>query len=231
MSCQNPNRFVVICIDGEPLGITNPLPVTDSGPGSNVVVTDIEDGAGDSVMDPVNDAVRVNVVAGGAGGGAVTVADGADVTQGAIADVAVTGDSPGTLSAKLRGIVKILTDVWDAVHGRLVTVPYTTSPAAPAHAALTTTAETTLVAAPGSGLFIYVVDMTGSNGGSQRTVLSLKEGSGGTVRYQWMMAPNGGGFAHSMNLPWKLPENTALVTASSTAVSSAFVTVNYYIDN
>src|SRR5882672_6029581 len=33
--------------------------------------------------------LKVNVAAGGAGGGAVTVADGADVTQGATADAAV----------------------------------------------------------------------------------------------------------------------------------------------
>lgn len=46
------------------------------------------------------------------GGGAVTIADGADVTQGAIADASVTGDTAGTVSAKLRGILKILTDVW-----------------------------------------------------------------------------------------------------------------------
>lgn len=39
---------------------------------------------------------------GGGGGGAVTVADGADVTQGAIADAASTAGGTGTLSAKLR---------------------------------------------------------------------------------------------------------------------------------
>lgn len=58
----------------------------------------------------------VNVKAGGAGGGAVTIADGADVTEGAIADVAVTGDNDGTVSAKLRGLDKILADVWDSVN-------------------------------------------------------------------------------------------------------------------
>lgn len=49
--------------------------------------------------------VRV-VGGGGGGGGAVTVADGADVTQGAIADAAVITDTTGTLSGKLRGLVK-----------------------------------------------------------------------------------------------------------------------------
>ena len=53
------------------------------------------------------------------GGGAVTMADGANVTQGAIADAAVTTNAPGTLSAKLRGIVTILASVWDSVNNRL----------------------------------------------------------------------------------------------------------------
>ena len=42
----------------------------------------------------------------GTSGGPATIADGADVTQGAVADAAVTSDDNGTLSAKLRGLVK-----------------------------------------------------------------------------------------------------------------------------
>lgn len=45
---------------------------------------------------------------------ASTVADGADVTLGTTADAAVTGDIAGTVSAKLRGLVKILASVWDS---------------------------------------------------------------------------------------------------------------------
>lgn len=41
---------------------------------------------------------------GGGGGGAVTVADGADVTQGAVADPAAAAGGAGTVSAKLRRI-------------------------------------------------------------------------------------------------------------------------------
>jgi len=50
---------------------------------------------------------------GGSGGGPATIADGADVTQGSIADAAVLGDNPGTVNAHLRGIDTILFDVWD----------------------------------------------------------------------------------------------------------------------
>lgn len=50
---------------------------------------------------------------------ATTVADGANVNQGANADTAVTGDAAGTLSAKLRGLSKMVSDMWDSVNHRL----------------------------------------------------------------------------------------------------------------
>lgn len=58
--------------------------------------------------------LKVNVAAGGAGGGAVTVADGADTAEGATTDAAVTTNTTGTLSGKLRGLVAILADVWNS---------------------------------------------------------------------------------------------------------------------
>ena len=49
----------------------------------------------------------------------VTVADGSDVNAGTTTDAAVTGDNSGTLSAKLRGLNKILANVWDSINSRL----------------------------------------------------------------------------------------------------------------
>lgn len=63
---------------------------------------------------------------------AVSLTDGADVTLGAIADAAVTTNTTGTISAKLRGIVAILANVWDSVAGVLKTrlvVPNVLNPA------------------------------------------------------------------------------------------------------
>lgn len=51
--------------------------------------------------------IKVNVAAGGGGGGPVTIADGADVAEGALADAAVSTDASGSVSAKLRGLVKL----------------------------------------------------------------------------------------------------------------------------
>lgn len=55
---------------------------------------------------------------GGGGGGAVTIVDGGDVNAGATTDAAVTTDTTGTLSGKLRGLVAILASVWDSINGR-----------------------------------------------------------------------------------------------------------------
>lgn len=98
MSCHI-DRIIELCLNGEPISSINPLPTSDSGagPGSNVNVTDIEDGAGSSVMDTVNKAVKVTIVAGGTSGGAVTIADGADDALGATGDTAATTDV-GTFS-------------------------------------------------------------------------------------------------------------------------------------
>lgn len=40
---------------------------------------------------------------------------------GSVSDAAVTGDSTGTISAKIRGILKILSNVWDSVAGFIYT--------------------------------------------------------------------------------------------------------------
>lgn len=59
----------------------------------------------------------VNGAAGG--GGAVTIANGSDVAEGSTTDAAVTTDVAGTVSAKLRGLVKIFGSAWDSTNGRI----------------------------------------------------------------------------------------------------------------
>src|SRR6266566_9838290 len=49
----------------------------------------------------------------------IYIKDGGDVAQGLTTDPAVTGDNSGTLSAKLRGLTKIFTDIWDSVNHRI----------------------------------------------------------------------------------------------------------------
>lgn len=91
--------------------------------------------------------VRATQAGGGGGGGAVTVADGADVTQGAIADAAVTTNAAGTLSAKLRGIVAILSSVWDSTNSLLkVSTKFALTASAPTFATVGTSSASAVAA-------------------------------------------------------------------------------------
>lgn len=55
--------------------------------------------------------LKVTPSGGGGGGGAVTIADGADATQGAIADAAASAGGTGTVSAKLRLMTTLLNTI------------------------------------------------------------------------------------------------------------------------
>lgn len=75
------------------------------------------DGSGNPIS---STAGALNISGGGSGsGGAVTVADGADVTLGANADAAVYTDAAGTVSGKLRGLVRLVASV---ISGGLVQI-------------------------------------------------------------------------------------------------------------
>jgi hypothetical protein len=84
---------------------------TGGGAGGN---TKIEDGAGVAGLAQVlNTApagteygLAVRLIGASGGGGPATIADGADVNAGATTDAAITTDTTGTLSGKLRGLVK-----------------------------------------------------------------------------------------------------------------------------
>lgn len=51
--------------------------------------------------------------------GAVSIAAGSDATEGNTTDAAIVTDANGTVSGKLRGLVKMIADVWDSTNHRL----------------------------------------------------------------------------------------------------------------
>lgn len=58
-----------------------------------------------------NDGTEVNTAGGSSGGGATTIADGADVAEGSTTDAAVAAGAAGTVSAKLRRVTQGLEDL------------------------------------------------------------------------------------------------------------------------
>lgn len=87
---------------------SNPVRIDPSGTTAQPVK--LQDGSGNPIA-ATGTSLNVNITGGGSGGGAVTIADGADVTQGALADAKVVGDNSGTVSAKLRGLNTTLTSI------------------------------------------------------------------------------------------------------------------------
>lgn len=128
MSQVNANDQVNVAfqdVSGNPVSVSaaNPLPTSGTGGGGGGAVT-IADGA-DVTQGSTGDALGANTVIGqlkkiaSAGGSAVSIADGSDVAEGATADAAIVSDAAGTVSGKLRGLVKIFADVWDSLNHRL----------------------------------------------------------------------------------------------------------------
>lgn len=107
---------------------TNPLPITSSGGGGGAVTiangADVTQGAkadsayggsGDatviSALKALYNSVTSSIPTGSNVIGGVTIADGSDAVQGAVADAAATAGSTGTLSAKLRLITTQLNTI------------------------------------------------------------------------------------------------------------------------
>lgn len=86
--------------------------------------------------------------------------------------------------------------------------------------------NTTVKAAPGAGLSLYLTDIAISNGATAGNI-TLLDGAGGTVLYELYVAINGGGI-DNRNTPIKLTANT-LLAITSTGVTTHSVTISGFI--
>lgn len=94
---------------------------------------------------------------------------------------------------------------------------------------VTASGDTTLVAAPGAGLSIYVMALTAFNaGGVNNPLLKFKEGAAGTNAITINLANGPAIGTVECPIPWKLPENTALVVNAS-ATNNCWVNIQYYV--
>lgn len=111
-----------------------------------------------------------------------------------------------------------------------VTSPSTTTVRGVITTAMTGTTSTSLLSAPGAGLYNYVTQITVSNAhATQGTDIVLQDGSGGTTLYTIPAAANYGGAALHFSPPLKQPTaNTALFVANVTTGASTKVSVNGY---
>lgn len=87
--------------------------------------------------------------------------------------------------------------------------------------------NTSIKAAPGAGVALYITDILISNGATAGNI-TLLDGSGGTVVFEVYPAVNGGASYVPRN-PIKLTDNTALVITSTT-VTTHSVNISGFID-
>ena len=115
--------------------------------------------------------------------------------------------------------------------GRQVTFPYSLKENLVSGAittAMTGTTSTSLIAAPGSGLYNYITQITVSNAhGTVGTDVAIQDGSGGTTIYTIPAAAVYGGAVVTFPAPLKQPtSNTALYCANVTTGASTKVSAS-----
>jgi hypothetical protein len=94
-------------------------------------------------------------------------------------------------------------------------------------AAITGTGDTSVIAAQGSGIRIYVTHLLVTNShATVGTVVEIKDNT--TVIYRGYAAPAGGGFSATLPAPLRLTANTALQAANVTTGSSTYVSASGY---
>lgn len=103
------------------------------------------------------------------------------------------------------------THLWADLYGRLVVLPGHPSPENPVSVNATASGNTTVIAAPGSGLRLYICKGSIVNGGSANVVVQLQDGAGGTARWAAELASEGGGALFDFGARgWALTANTLL---------------------
>lgn len=165
---------------------------------------------------PVVNPDGTNIAGGGSGGGAVTIADGADATQGAVADAVVAAGATGTVSAKLR---RLTTDL-DSVKTNTSNIPAKGQTTMANSQPVAIASDQSAV--PVSGTFWQATQPVSG------TVAATQSGT-------WTVQP--GNTANT--IPWLVSQATATPvlkngltnSASSVVSSTAAVLSSYYVYN
>lgn len=119
-------------------------------------------------------------------------------------------------------------NAWLDQFGRLVTVDGHANPEAPVPVN-GSAAGVSVIVAPGAGVSLHIKKGSLHNRAATETIVSLREGAAGTIRFTANLAPDGGGTLFDFGARgWKLPANTALVADIGQASVDVNIT-DYYI--
>jgi hypothetical protein len=215
-------------------GIANVLPMVFNGtthdrvPGNATDGILVNLGANNDVV--VSGTVTANIASAPTGASAIQ-------HQGTAAhDVAVVGN-PVTIGMRASADepTAVSTDgdvvwAWSDRFGRQVVLPGHPNPEPPATINATASGDTTVIAAPGAGVSIYVCKASVHNRDATNRVVALRDGTGGTIRWRAEIANEGGGSLIDFGARgWKLTANTALVVNLDAAGSVDVNITEYYL--
>ena len=101
-----------------------------------------------------------------------------------------------------------------------------------ARVSLTSTTETTLIAAGGAGVFRDLVQLIVSNEAATEARLDVRDVTAGTVMFSIDLAPDGGGAVLALRVPWpQATANSAWTVQLSAAVSTVYVSAIFSENN
>lgn len=113
--------------------------------------------------------------------------------------------------------------------GRLLTTPAPSAAMVRGNASVAGTGDTSLVAASGSGsLKTYITNLSFANTGSSTTLITVKDGSGGSTLF-YTIAPAGGGSNIELDIPIVTTANTALYFACGTSSTTVYASATGYL--
>lgn len=143
-------------------------------------------------------------------------------TQAAALRVTVASDSTGVLSVDDNGgsltVDGPLTDTQLRAAAVPVSLPTPVLPEPPVVLNATASGDTTVIAAPGAGVNLFINKVSVHNRGAATIVVAFTDGAAGTVRWRAELAVEGGGSLIDFGpRGWKLTANTALVVNLATA--------------
>lgn len=153
----------------------------------------------------------------------------------AVAAVAISGTATvaGTVSlgagtANIGSINNISASVATAVKTIFASAAVPSATRGPRHVVASTSANATLIAAPGAGMAIFITSLAVSNASGSNT--KARVGTSASIgQVTHMMAASGGGFVMQFTPPWMLSTNEACVASVKPNASEGLFNVHYYV--
>lgn len=148
-------------------------------------------------------------------------------------DAAATG-SPLRVGAKaetaLSGVTLVAdgdaTDLHAGVDGVLIVRPHCNlEDIVSGVAAITDGSSTSVIAAQGSGVKVYVTSVVIANTSATAVTVDLRDGTGGSVKATYPVPANTAGVVHSLPVPLPFSADTAVAADPSAAASTVTVTL------